>query len=516
MGVIKWGLAGLSLSLVALFAAKYTSIVSFLQAFDEVGNGYGARLACGAVLGAGRSLESVLGAELVFPPVKFGRTFTVDRAAGCVTVRAWWPWAAEASTACYRSHRLGCHIMPRGSSADMYPLPPMSPELDTAALEWPLGDKQDAGSLAAASARVDLRALKATVDAHFEDSRLHARAFLLLVDGQIVFERYGDDCDASTSLLGWSASKSVVNALVALRVQEGAMDLAAPLAASVAAWRGLPQLQSLTVEQALRMQDGLDVDEAYVPGGAITDMLFVGASVEKVVKQAAETGRRARGEGCFHYSSATTNALARALAGTFETAADALRYPTEALFRPLGARSFRLEASADGSFVGSSFGWATGRDWARLGLLYLWDGLWWEPQNGAAAGTGAGEAKRTRRMLPEGWVGFSSQPTATSRGSYGAHFWLGGNNTAAGDESAAGRARSTECDRIFPTRLDPDRNWLRHAFPQGTFLMHGFEEQCVAIHPGSGVVMVRLGASKEVVLKWDKVRFYQQVFAAVK
>ena len=46
--------------------------------------------------------------------------------------------------------------------------------------------------------------------------------------------------------------------------------------------------------------------------------------------------------------------------------------------------------------------------------------------------------------------------------------------------------------------------------------MHGFEEQCVAIHQASGVVVVRLGASKEVVLRWDKVQFYKDVFAAVK
>jgi len=405
--------------------------------------------------------------------------------------------------------------MPQDSSSAVYPLPPLSPEADTQAREWPLGDVQDASRLAAASARVDLPALRRAVDAHFDDTRLHARAFLLLVDGQVVFERYGDGCDAHTRLLGWSASKSVLNALVGLRVRDGALRLDSPLAASIAAWQAqgqpLPLLQSLTVAQALRMQDGLDVDEAYGPGGAVTDMLFVGASVDKVLQHAAEKGRRPRGEGCFHYSSATTNVIAKALVGTFGTLAGALQYPTEALFRPLGARSFRLEASADGAFVGSSFAWATAQDWARLGLLYLYDGKWWD--DGAVS---AEPALMTRRLLPQGWVAFSSQPTATSGGSYGAHFWLGGNNTAAGDGTAAGRQRSYECDGVYPTRLDPDRSWLRHAFPQDTFLMHGFEEQCVAVQRARGVVMVRLGASKEVVLRWDKVGFYQQVFSAVK
>lgn len=139
------------------------------------------------MLGAGRSLESVLRAELVFPPVKFGRTFTVDRKKGCVTVQAWWPEAAPAATAWYRSHRLGCLLLPHGSSSDsVYPLPPMSPEEDTQAREWPLGDTFEATRHAAAAARVDLPALQLAVDAHFADTKLYARAFLLLVDSQIV------------------------------------------------------------------------------------------------------------------------------------------------------------------------------------------------------------------------------------------------------------------------------------------------------------------------------------------
>ena len=146
--------------------------------------------------------------------------------------------------------------------------------------------------------------------------------------------RYGDDCDENTRLLGWSASKSVVNALVGLRVQEGAMKLDTPLAATVDVWQekgNQPHLQTATFEQALRMSDGLDGDEAYIPGGGVTDMLFVEGSVDKAIKHAVENGRRPRGEGCFHYSSTTTNIIAKALMATFDTLADALRYPTEAL-----------------------------------------------------------------------------------------------------------------------------------------------------------------------------------------
>ena len=147
------------------------------------------------LLGANRSLDSVVNAELKFPPVKYGRTFTVDHDAGCVTVKGFTD--APAATACYRSHRLGCHLMPRDIDSDspntMYKLPHMTAEEDTQAQsekEWPLGDVPVVSRQTAAAARVDLPALQRAVDAHFEDTRLHARAFLLLVDGQIVIEKY--------------------------------------------------------------------------------------------------------------------------------------------------------------------------------------------------------------------------------------------------------------------------------------------------------------------------------------
>jgi CubicO group peptidase (beta-lactamase class C family) len=495
--LLKFGIVG---AVVAICVALAVLKSSFWQSFDQTGNGYGSKLACGAVFGAGRSLEHVLSAELTFPPVKYGREFTLDMDSRCVSVQGRWPFASPARKACFRSHRLGCHLIPLESKNSSYQLTNLDTEdwgessLDNLDEDWPLGN------LAAAKARVNLEALDRAVGTHFADTRLHARAFILIVDGQIVYEKYGDGCNSTTRLLGWSATKSLVNALIGLRVQEGALDLNTTLAALIPEWHGKPHLQSLTIKQALQMSDGLDIDEHYIPGGAVTDMLFVKESVKGFVDHSAKTARRPRGEGCFHYSSATTNLLCRALAGTFQSQSDALKYPTKALFAPLRAHSFRLEAGSDGGFLGSSFGWATARDWAKLGQFFLNGG---KLSNDLATANG--------QMLPKDWVKFSTTPTPTSKGAYGAHFWLGGNNSLEGVD----KERVAECDKVFPTRLDPPRDWLRTAFPQGTFLMHGFEEQCIAINPLRGIVLVRLGASKEVVLKWDKPAFYSAVFAAV-
>ena len=111
----------------------------------------------------------------------------------------------------------------------------------------------------------------------------------------------------------------------------------------------------------------------------------------------------------WHYSSGTSNIISRivrdAVAGT---AQDALEFPRQALFDPIGMNSAVFEPDALGTFVGSSFVQATARDYARFGLLYLQDGMW------------EGE-----RILPEGWVTYTTTPTPKApQGQYGAQWWL--------------------------------------------------------------------------------------------
>ena len=189
---------------------------------------------------------------------------------------------------------------------------------------------------------------------------------------------------------------------------------------------------------------------------------------------------------------------------------------TTNFFKDLGVDTFRLETDVNGNCLGSSFGWATARDWARLGLLYMYDGFWWDIETIIPD-----SHDRTKQILPDGWVDFTKTPVKTSNGVYGAQFWLGGNNTALlDDDTISARHREKECDEIFPTRLSPSRDWMKH-LPNGSFFMHGFEEQAVIIHQGEpktgkpSFVLVRLGATKEKVLKWDKSKFYRDIFDSI-
>jgi CubicO group peptidase (beta-lactamase class C family) len=112
-----------------------------------------------------------------------------------------------------------------------------------------------------------------------------------------------------------------------------------------------------------------------------------------------------------------------------------------------------FELDPSGTFVGSSYLMATPRDWARFGLLYIQDGIW-----------------QGQRVLPEGWVNYSSTPTPPApRGQYGAHFWLN-----------AGSA-SNPADRVWPQ------------VPADAFFADGYQGQRVVIIPSRKLVVVRFG-----------------------
>ena len=102
-----------------------------------------------------------------------------------------------------------------------------------------------------------------------------------------------------------------------------------------------------------------------------------------------------------------------------------------------------LEPDASGTFVGSAYTFATARDWARFGLLYLQDGIW-----------------QGERILPQGWVKYTTTPASKApQGKYGAHFYFN-----------AGTPGNPE-DRLWP-RL-----------PRDAFAAQGFQGQSLMIIP---------------------------------
>lgn len=449
-------------ALALLAALLLAGLVFVAWKILPTATGYAAKTACSAVFVAGRELGPILAEDLA---AQWYTTVDVDRDARRVRATV---LGLAGRTAVHRPG-LGCAL-----AVDVDPSvlqaqdidPPRAPASDAA---WPAGDgdapRPDPPGL-------DRPALDAAVAAAFDEpnpaSPRRTRAVLVVHGGTIVAERYAPGFDRTTRHLGWSMTKSVTSALVGVLVARGELDPRAP--APLVEWAGDAR-RDITLDQLLRMSSGLEFDERYGPLADATHMLF---EVDDAAAVALGKPPAHPPDTVFAYSSGTTNILTTVLRRRFDDLAAYQRFPHDALFVPLGMRSAVFEVDAAGTLLGSSFMYATARDWARFGLLYLQDGVW-----------------DGRRLLPEGWVNYSAtaSPTAAT-GEYGAHFWT---NAGAPD--------------------DPGRRRFPH-LPRDAYQASGFQGQAVLIVPSRDAVLVRLGMTHDRPA-WDLDAFAAAVLAAL-
>jgi CubicO group peptidase (beta-lactamase class C family) len=277
-------------------------------------------------------------------------------------------------------------------------------------------------------------------------------AVVVVQGGELVAERYGgalehwdrpsEEVGPDTPLLSWSMAKSMLHALVGTLVAEGRLDVEAR--AGVPSWQqeGDPR-SAITLEHLLAMRDGLDFAEEYVDAGVsdVIEMLF-GSGAADVAAFAADRPVVAPPGERFNYSSGTTNIISGIVARTVGPGDPYRSLLHERLFDPLGMTSARATFDDAGTWVASSYVYATARDFARFGLLYLRDGTW-----------------DGRRLLPAGWVDHARRHRSTDAetgNGYGAQWWV------VGDE-------------------------------HGSFWANGYEGQSILVSPALDLVVVRLG-----------------------
>ena len=294
------------------------------------------------------------------------------------------------------------------------------------------------------------------------------KAVVVVKDGRVIAERYAPGVGVAAPLLGYSASKSFMNALVGILVREGKLNVHAP--APVAAWRG-DKRAAITLDNLLRMTSGLAIAQTGSGFDPASRMLYTardmaGFAEGRPLQEKPGTAMR--------YSDASTlivSRIVRDAAGG--TGAAVQTFARRELFGPLGMKSVVMEMDATGTPVGSTHILASARDWARLGLLYLNDGV--------VAG---------RRILPEGWVRYSA--TSTLGTSYGAGFWTNDGK----DDDAHGRiAAGMPCEAFFAS---------------------GNLGQRVYVMPSRKLVIVRLGVTPppDYDIAGD-LRFIRDVLAAL-
>jgi CubicO group peptidase (beta-lactamase class C family) len=290
----------------------------------------------------------------------------------------------------------------------------------------------------------------------FEGERPEAlaktRGLLIVSQGYIAAERYGDGITQNTPLQSWSMAKSFLHAALGMAVLDGKIDPDGP--AKVEEWQtqGDPR-SAITVRQLMSMTDGLAFRENYGDTDSEVMTMLFGAGRGNVGASAASSALGHPPGTHWSYSGGSANILSRMLRNELGGRDAYARFLKERLFLPLGMRSAVAEFDASGTWIASSYVHATARDFARFGLFYLHQGVW-----------------DGRHLLPAHWTKRGCEPTAPSRGLYGELFWLNGADPETGE-------------RAISDTLPPDLCFAR-----------GFGGQLIGIIPSHDAVIVMLNA----------------------
>lgn len=429
--MLKKILLFLFILLLIIAGIAYFAIAPILP----VGTGYAAKKMCSCHFLAGRTQESIQQDDLRNFPLNLTQT-VIDKSTKTATSTL---FGMAAQTAVYREN-LGCVLL---QGEDDYNIQLELPKFKRAiSADWPLGEQITNDKIGG----VDYEQLHQVIDAVFDPSlemdSIKTRAVVVVYKDTLIAEKYAKGFDKDTEILGWSMSKSVVNALIGILVKDGKLRLEQDHL--FPHWRD--ERSQITLNDMLQMQSGLAFVENYATKSDVTEMLFM---TDNVVKVASRPTLEATPGTKWYYSSGTTNALMGLVRNQFENHQDYLRFPHERLFWKIGMHSMTLEVDESGNYVGSSFGYATPRDWAKFGLLYLNQGNWYGEQ-----------------IVDTSWVAFSKQPAEHGQGLYGGHFWHNHDHAKYKD---------------VPTDL---------------LYCSGFEGQYVYILPSNDLVIVRMGLNE--------------------
>jgi CubicO group peptidase (beta-lactamase class C family) len=438
----------LVLALVLAAAAVY------INSLMPIITGYAAKNLCSNVFVSEREPADVENTDLAFSFIKYTKN-TVDFENRSVTSRFLW----GKSKAVYRDG-LGATLV-RDVPEDVllkavYPddTDPVM-EKDTAA--WPVGDLLPDTLIPG----IDRDALAQVSDRLMKGNEYKGIpfAFVVLRGGVPVAEAYREPYGRDTRFLSWSVAKSFTNALVGILVREGRMDLLQP--AGIEEWKD-DDRSRITLNDLLQMQSGLKWNEDYGSRSDVNLMLFREGDMSRY---AVSSPMEHPSGTHWYYSSGTANIISSLVRNEFDSDAECYAFMRDQFFEKIGITDAVFETDPSGDFVGSSYLYATARDYARFGLLYLNDGVF------------SGE-----RILPEGWVKYTRTPASGSGGKYGALFWL-------------------NIDGRYPSA------------PSDMFSCEGHDGQMIFIMPSHDIVVVVLGFSHKPDNSLDFDRLLKDILA---
>lgn len=398
----------------------------------QVATSLSAKLGCSAYFISGFSKPQIVSDLSSYSPATQLVDLTFDDNAKTVNAQL---FGLAEVTAEFQS-RLGCRMRVEPQT----PLPAITvPEvIVNETEEWPMGNKVES-TIDPKLQQITDRLLRAD-----NNLGLNTRALLVVKVGKLVAESYSDGITTNTPLLGWSMAKSVTAMMVGTMEQTGLLKREQQ--GLFQSWQG-DQRSNISLASLLNMTSGLAFDETYAPGSDATHMLFTADNASDVALQSKQLQAP---DQYFSYSSGTTNIINRLIHHTLGNSSDADQlFLSQKLWKPAKINTAHFETDASGILIGSSYLYASARDWARLGLI-------WQ-QDGWINGT---------QVLPRGWVKAATTPNKSqNEKAYGYQIWLN-----QGDETL---------------------RWPN--LPKDAYAMRGNRQQSVMIVPSAQVVLVRLG-----------------------
>lgn len=348
---------------------------------------------------------------------------------------------------------LGCLTLPLGEDSPFFDPPRIESTLpDAATMRWPMGDVLPDDKVPAG---VDTDLVAQAIDTAFEPPEALTAAYVVTWKGRIIGERYRDGITMHTPLESWSMGKSITATLMGILIKEGVYSLDQP--APIPEWQDdNDPRKEIRIADLLHMSSGLRFrapqDPDFDPALGYPDHLYVYTGGVNTFQWTANRPLQWRPNTVGRYRNSDpvlVNYLIRL--AVEQRGGDYHRFPQRALFDKIGMRNMVLETDPYGNFLLQGYDFGSARDWARLGNLYLQDGVW----NG-------------ERILPEGFVRFVSTLApawvADGRPIYGGFFWVNG-----GEQ--------------FP-------------IPKEAYFMAGAGGQYTLIIPSHDLVVVRLGHYK--------------------
>ncbi|HRZ97334.1 MAG TPA: serine hydrolase [Paludibacter sp.] len=440
------------IALVLVLALSYG--LYYISTIAPIVTGYAAKNLASGIFVANRSQESIEKTDLNFSFIKFNNN-SVDYEKKEVISRFLW----FKSKAVYIDG-FGCTLVREFDEKIIlnrrYTKVPL-PTFDPLTVAWPAGDLiKDT-----IPKDINVAKLNEVLTRSFSDEPGSKGTFAVAVayKNQLISEKYREGFSSKNLFLSWSMAKSFTNALIGILVKKGRIDINKPI--DIGAWQK-DKRSEITWADLMHMNSGLEWNENYGNLSDVTVMLHKTADMAQFTYEKPLIHQR---DSFWQYSSGSTNIASWLIRQEIANERDYYAFPRRELFNPIGMRSAIWETDASGNFVGSSYIYATMRDYVRFGLLYLNDGKWLGNQ-----------------LLPEGWVDFSVQPANGSDGKYGAFFWL----NQSGDY--------------------PD-------VPRDMFMCRGHDGQYIYIIPSLKLVVVRTGFSKKD--DFDLRRFLADIVKAI-